>query len=87
MDNRTQARGFGAFSGGSPLRRTVIILLVLAALAGLIWFVVSLSHSAPTTTRARAATMARPTANSFPRFTLGTSAPAGPARSRRAVHR
>jgi multidrug efflux system membrane fusion protein len=46
MDNRTQARGFGAFSGGSPLRRTVIILLVLAALAGLIWFVVSLSHSA-----------------------------------------
>ncbi|HEX3888244.1 MAG TPA: efflux RND transporter periplasmic adaptor subunit [Phenylobacterium sp.] len=46
MDNRTQARGFGAFSGGSPLRRAVIILLVLAALAGLIWFVVSLTHNA-----------------------------------------
>jgi membrane fusion protein, multidrug efflux system len=45
MDNRARARGFGAISEGSPLRRTVIILLVLAALVGLIWFAVSLAHS------------------------------------------
>ena len=45
MDNRARATGISAKSGGQPLRRTIIILLVLAALAGLIWFAVSLAHS------------------------------------------
>ncbi|WP_372784359.1 efflux RND transporter periplasmic adaptor subunit [Phenylobacterium sp.] len=45
MDNRARAKGFWAKSEGHPLQRTLIILLVLAALAGLIWFAVSLAHS------------------------------------------
>jgi len=44
MDNRARATDFWAKSEGQPLRRTIIILLVLAALAGLIWFAVSLAH-------------------------------------------
>ncbi|HZZ30407.1 MAG TPA: efflux RND transporter periplasmic adaptor subunit, partial [Phenylobacterium sp.] len=42
MDNRERA---AFWSEGHPLRRTLVILLVLAALGGLIWFAVSLSHS------------------------------------------
>jgi len=48
MDNRGRAKAFWAESEGHPLRRTVIILLVLAALAGLIWFAVSLAHGSKT---------------------------------------
>jgi multidrug efflux system membrane fusion protein len=44
MDNRARATGFWAKSEGHPLRRVIIILLVLAALGGLIWFAVSLAH-------------------------------------------
>jgi multidrug efflux system membrane fusion protein len=46
MDNRARADGFWAKSEGHPLRRIIIVLLVLAALGGLIWFAVSLAHSA-----------------------------------------
>ncbi|WP_293371513.1 efflux RND transporter periplasmic adaptor subunit [Phenylobacterium sp.] len=42
MDNRARA---AFWSKEHPLRRTLVILLVLAALAGLIWFAVSLAHS------------------------------------------
>jgi multidrug efflux system membrane fusion protein len=42
MDNRARA---AFLSKEHPLRRTLVILLVLAALAGLIWFAVSLGHS------------------------------------------
>jgi multidrug efflux system membrane fusion protein len=44
MDNRARASGFLAKGEGSSLRRYVIIGLVLAALAGLVWFAVSVSH-------------------------------------------
>ena len=44
MDNRARAEGFWAKTEGHPLRRLLIILLVLAALAGVIWFAVSLAH-------------------------------------------
>ena len=46
MDNRARANGFWAKSEGHPLRRMIVILLVLAALGGLIWFAVNLAHSA-----------------------------------------
>jgi multidrug efflux system membrane fusion protein len=46
MDNRARADGFWAKSEGHPLRRAIIILLVLAALGGLIWFAVNLAHNA-----------------------------------------
>ena len=45
MDNRARAKNFWARSEGHPLWRGLIILLVLAALAGLIWFAISLAHS------------------------------------------
>ena len=45
MDNRARADGFWAKSAGHPLRRIIIILLVLAALGGLIWFAVNLAHN------------------------------------------
>jgi len=45
MDNRARAKASGAKSDGHPLWRMLIILLILAALAGLIWFAVSLAHS------------------------------------------
>jgi multidrug efflux system membrane fusion protein len=45
MDYGARAKGFLAKTEGQPLRRTLIILLVLAALVGLVWFAVSLSHS------------------------------------------
>jgi multidrug efflux system membrane fusion protein len=41
MDNRARA---AFLSKEHPLRRTLVILLVLAALGGLIWFAVSLAH-------------------------------------------
>ncbi|HEV7386107.1 MAG TPA: efflux RND transporter periplasmic adaptor subunit, partial [Phenylobacterium sp.] len=44
MDNRARATGFWAKSEGRPLWRLLIILLVLAAIAGVIWFAVSLAH-------------------------------------------
>src|SRR5437879_5903567 len=44
MDNRARAEGFWAKTEGHPLRRLLIILFVLAALAGVIWFAVSLAH-------------------------------------------
>jgi len=44
MDNRARARSFWAKSEGHPLWRGLIIFLVLAALAGLIWFAISLAH-------------------------------------------
>ena len=46
MDHRARADGFRAKSAGHPLRRVIIILLVLAALGGLIWFAVNLAHNA-----------------------------------------
>jgi multidrug efflux system membrane fusion protein len=46
MDNRARANSFWAKSEGHPLRRTIVILLVLAALGGLIWFAVTLAHNA-----------------------------------------
>jgi len=45
MDNRARAKSFWARSEGHPLWRGLIVLLVLAALAGLIWFAISLAHS------------------------------------------
>ena len=45
MDNRAQAKSVWAKSERHPLRRLLIILLILAALAGVIWFAVSLAHS------------------------------------------
>ena len=45
MDNRARTRGVWARGEGHPLRRVLIILLVLAAIAGVIWFAVSLAHS------------------------------------------
>jgi multidrug efflux system membrane fusion protein len=45
MDNRPRATELWAKSEGHPLRRAIIVLLVLAALAGLIWFAVSLAHN------------------------------------------
>jgi len=45
MDNRAKAKGFWANSEGRPLPRGLVILLVLAALAGLIWFAVNLANS------------------------------------------
>jgi membrane fusion protein, multidrug efflux system len=42
MDNRARA---AFWNKEHPLRRTLVILLVLAALGGLIWFAVSLAHS------------------------------------------
>ncbi len=45
MDNRARAKGVWAKSEGHPLMRVLVILLVLAALAGVIWFAVSLAHS------------------------------------------
>src|SRR5437879_9201591 len=44
MDNRARAKGFWAKSEGHPLRRLLIVLLILAALGGVIWFAVSLAH-------------------------------------------
>jgi len=44
MDNRARARSFWARTEGHPLWRGLIVLLVLAALAGLIWFAISLAH-------------------------------------------
>ena len=44
MDNRASAGDFWAKSKGHPLRRTLVILGVLAALAGLIWFAVHLAQ-------------------------------------------
>ncbi len=44
MDNRAQAKGFWAKSEGNPLQRGLVILLVLAALLGLIWFAVHLAQ-------------------------------------------
>ena len=44
MDNRARARSFWARSEGHPLWRGLIVFLVLAALAGLIWFAISLAH-------------------------------------------
>jgi membrane fusion protein, multidrug efflux system len=44
MDNRARAPGFLAKAEGSSLRRYVIIGLVLAALLGLVWIAVSVSH-------------------------------------------
>jgi multidrug efflux system membrane fusion protein len=44
MDNRAPAKGFWAKSEGHPLWRLLIILLVLAAVAGVIWFAVSLAQ-------------------------------------------
>ncbi|MFI4964061.1 MAG: efflux RND transporter periplasmic adaptor subunit [Caulobacterales bacterium] len=44
MDNRTRAKSFWAKSEGHPLRRIVIVLLVLAAVAGLVWLAVSLAQ-------------------------------------------
>ncbi|MDB5462546.1 MAG: efflux transporter, family, subunit, partial [Phenylobacterium sp.] len=44
MDNRARAKGFWAKSEGHPLLRLLIILLVLAAVAGVIWFAVSLAQ-------------------------------------------
>jgi membrane fusion protein, multidrug efflux system len=45
MDNRARAKGFWAKSEGHPLRRLLIILLVLAAVAGVIWLAVSVAHN------------------------------------------
>jgi multidrug efflux system membrane fusion protein len=45
MDNRARAKSFWAKSEGHPLGRLLVILLILAALAGVIWFAVSLAHS------------------------------------------
>lgn len=45
MDNRARANGFWAKSEGHPVQRMIIILLVLAALGGLIWLAISLAHS------------------------------------------
>jgi multidrug efflux system membrane fusion protein len=44
MDNRAPATGIWAKSERHPLGRLLIILLVLAAIAGMIWFAVSLAH-------------------------------------------
>ena len=44
MDNRARAKSVWAKSEGHPLRRGVVVLLVLAALVGLIWLAVSLAH-------------------------------------------
>src|SRR3978361_1757273 len=38
MDTRAPATGYWAKSEGHPVRRMLIILLVLGALAGVIWF-------------------------------------------------
>ena len=46
MDNGAPASGFWARSQGHPLRRALIILGVLLALGGLIWFAVHLVNSA-----------------------------------------
>lgn len=45
MDNRAQAKSVWAKGERRPLGRLLIILLILAALAGVIWFAVSLAHS------------------------------------------
>nr|MEA2798691.1 rane fusion protein multidrug efflux system [Phenylobacterium sp.] len=45
MDNRARAKGVWAKSDGHPFWRLLIVLLVLAAIAGVIWFAVSLAHS------------------------------------------
>lgn len=44
MDNRARAKGFWARSEGHPLWRGLIVLLVLTALAGLVWFAISLAQ-------------------------------------------
>jgi multidrug efflux system membrane fusion protein len=46
MDNRARADSFWAKSEGHPVRRIIIILLVLAAIGGVIWFAVNLAHNA-----------------------------------------
>ncbi len=44
MDNRAQAKGFWAKNEGNPLQRGLVVLLVLAALLGLVWFAVHLAQ-------------------------------------------
>lgn len=44
MDYRAQAKGVWARSEGHPLWRVAMIVLVLAALAGLVWLAISLAH-------------------------------------------
>src|SRR5438552_995778 len=49
MDNRARAKGLldrqGLLGPTHPGRRVLAILVVLAAIAGVIWFAVSLAHS------------------------------------------